>query len=154
MVLALAGDSTTTITNYAAGMLAMAVFAAQPCVAAIHSLEMRERRSAVFGGLRLNMPIGHGQQLKPTARLQLTSSHQFHDIRTGELRTFSPSGIELGAGRQGKPMLFLGGQEASEIQKKLGIGGTATTLLIVGGVVLVLLVIAAASTPPSVDFND
>jgi hypothetical protein len=142
------------ITKYAVGMLAMAVLAAHPCAAAVRGLEMSERRSSVFGGLRLNMPIGHGQQLKPTARLQLTSSHQSHDIRTGEVRTLSPAGIELGAGRQGKPMLFVGGQEAPEIEKKLGIGGTATTLLIVGGVVLVLLVVAAASTPPSVDFDD
>jgi hypothetical protein len=142
------------ITKFGVGMLALAVFAAQPCAATVHGLEMSERRSSVFGGLRLSMPIGHGQQLKPTARLQLTSNHQFHNIRTGEVRTFSPAGIELGAGRQGKPMLFVGGQETPEIEKKLGIGGTATTLLIVGGVVLVLLVVAAASTPPSVDFND
>ncbi|HWH17489.1 MAG TPA: hypothetical protein VNT77_04005 [Allosphingosinicella sp.] len=141
------------IAKYAAGILATAVLAAQPCAAAGQDFGTSERRSAAFGGLKLTMSLGHGQRLKPTARLQLTSTHQSRDVRTGEVRTFIPSGLEFGAAK-GKPMLLVGGQKTTDIEKKMGIGGTGTTLLIVGGVVLVLLVVAAASIPPSADFDD
>jgi hypothetical protein len=142
------------IVKYAVGLVATSLLAAQPCVAAdaFQDFDRDERRSAAFGGLKLNMPIGQGQRVKPTARLQLTTTHQLRDTRTGEVRAVTPAGLEFGASDKGKPMLFVGGRDAAAVKKELGIGGTTTTLLIVGGVVLVLLVVAAASTPPQVDY--
>jgi hypothetical protein len=138
------------IRKYAVGLAATCALAAQPCAAAgaFQDFGANERRSAAFAGLKLNVPMGQAKRAKPTARLQLTSTHQFRDSRTGEMRTLSPAGLELGASAQGMPVLFVGGQDAAAVNKELGIGGTATTLLIVGGVVLVLLVVAASSVPP------
>jgi hypothetical protein len=101
------------------------------------------------------MAIGQRQREKLAARLQVTSTHEFRDVRTGEVRTLRPSGLELGVAQTGKPMLTIGGREAPRINNKLGIGGgTGTTVLVVGGVVLLLLVVAAASGPPDIFPDD
>ena len=134
------------VGGYAAKLVATCVVAAQPFVAVAQDIDRNERRSAAFGGLKLSMPLGHGERVKPTARLQLTSSQQLRDTRTGEVRSFSPPGLEFGTSAKGKAMLFVGGQETGEIKKKMGIGRTGTTLLIVGGIVVVVVVAAAAAS--------
>jgi hypothetical protein len=81
---------------------------------------------------------------KPSARLQLTTTHSHRDIRTGSVDTFKAQGLEIGDAKGGKPTLYLNGQSTADAQKKLGIG-TGTALLKAGGAVLVLLVVALSS---------
>lgn len=142
--------------KYVGALLAVTMLAAQPCAAAedMRHFSNSERRSAAFGGVNIRLPLGQGVRSKPTARLQLTSTHTYRDNGSGAVRVFSPSGLELGASEKGKPTLYVGGQHPAEIKKKLGIGGTTTTLLVIGGVILILAVVAASSTPPQVDFDD
>jgi hypothetical protein len=81
---------------------------------------------------------------KPSARLQLTTTHSYRDARTGSVETFKAQGLEIGGTRGGNPTFYLNGQSTADAQKKLGIG-TGTALLIAGGAVLVLLVVAMSS---------
>lgn len=143
--------------KYVGAFIALTAVATQPCAAAddFRDIGGTERRSAVYGGATVRIPLGGAGRTKPSARLQLTSIHTSRNESSGAVRTFRPAGIELGAAGKGAPTLFINGQSSAEVEKKLGIGGsTVTTVLIVGGILLVLAVVAAANTPPQVDFDD
>jgi hypothetical protein len=100
--------------------------------------------------LKVSLPLGTHQPAKPTARLQLTYNQQLRDSRTGDVRTFSPPGLEFGASAKGKPMLFVGGQNAAEVERKLGVrGSTGKTILIVGGVLIVLVIVGSVLAAPA-----
>jgi hypothetical protein len=95
------------------------------------------------------MPLDEGRSRRPTARLQLTTMTSSRDS-AGAVTSRFARGVELGADRQGRAALSIGGQDVRQAEERLGIGGsTGTTLLIVGGVVLVVAVLAtvAAATP-------
>lgn len=143
------------IGRHVGALVAAAIFAIQPCAAAedFTGFNSSERRSAAFGGLNVRIPLSHSTKVKPRARLQLSTVHHLRDSRSGEVRTFRPAGLELGASKAGAPALYLNGQNSADAQKRLGIGGAGTTLLVVGGVLLVLVVVALASSPPQI-FDD
>ncbi|HEY0013575.1 MAG TPA: hypothetical protein VGB79_12085 [Allosphingosinicella sp.] len=138
-------------TYTAAGIAAAAMLAAQPCAAADDFRERRapETRSGGFAGISLRMPLDEGRSRRPTARLQLTTMMSSRDPAGAVTTRFAP-GVQLGADRQGRAALSIGGQDVRQAEERLGIGGsTGTTLLVVGGVVLVVFVLAsvAAATP-------
>ena len=136
------------VMKYAAGIVAAAVLAAQPCAAADDFRDMRapERRSGAFAGLSINVPLDRGIRRRPTARLQLTTTSTVRRA-DGATITYRAPGDELGAGRRGRPTYSIAGQNPAEMRERLGVGGsTGTTLLIVGGVVLVVLVLATVAS--------
>jgi hypothetical protein len=134
-----------------AALAAVTVLAAQPVAAAdLGKFDGDQRRGAAFGGLKVSLPLGAGARAKPAARLQLTYSQQLRDSRTGDVRTFSPPGLEFGASDAGKPMLFVGGQQAAEMKRTLGIRGKmGTTIAVVAGVVVVLVLLASVLAAPA-----
>jgi hypothetical protein len=135
----------------AAALAAMMALAAQPLAAAdLGSFNSDQRRGAAFGGLKVSLPLGTRERAKPAARLQLTYSRQLRDSRTGDVRTFSPRGLELGASGKGKPMLFVGGQQTTKMKRTLGIRGkTGTTIAVVAGVVIVLVIVGSVLAAPA-----
>lgn len=135
-----------TRVTQAAAIVAAGMLVAQPCSASdLGNSQTMLRQSAAFAGLNVRLPLGGAQKIKPTTRLQLTTSHTLRDERTGATQTFRPQGLEIGGARGGKPTLYLNGQSTADMDKKLGIGGTGTTLLVVGGVLIVLVVAAAVA---------
>jgi hypothetical protein len=135
--------STRVTAILAAGMLV-----AQPILASELHDGQTQRQSSAFAGLNIRLPLGEAGKAQPSARLQLTTSNTLRDERTGASHTFRAKGLEIGGSKGGKPILYLNGQSAADMQKKLNLGGTGTTLLIVGGVVLVLVVVAVATASP------
>lgn len=136
-----------SLTKAGAAIAALSL-GVQPCLAAdlANKLHATETRTAAFAGLQVRLPLGQKERAKPTARLQLSSTHYAREQTGGFVQIHRTSGLEFGAGKAGKPALFIGGQEAADVQKKLNIGGSTTTLLIVGGVVLAVVVLAAIAS--------
>lgn len=124
----------------------LAILGTQPCFAAqdVRPLRPGEQRSAGFAGAQIRMPLGGKSAAKPTARLQLGMTHSSRPMDfAAPARTYRVSALELGASHGGKPNLYVGGQRASDVQKRLGArGDSGTTLLIVGGVVVGLAILA------------
>jgi hypothetical protein len=117
---------------------AAGVLAAQPCAAAAGPGHFGEGRIASFAGVNVRMPLGQAGRNRPSARLQLTSSHHMRDARTGSVRTFKAKGLELGADRNGAPALYLNGQTTAEIKERAGLASsTPDTVWMVFGVALV-----------------
>ena len=132
-------------------MLAAGMLVAQPCAAnELRNGQSTLRQPSAFAGLNVRLPLGHARAVKPTARLQFTTSQTLRDERTGATQTFRAQGLEIGGAKGGKPTLYLNGQSTAGMKKKLGIGGTGNTVLIVGGVVLLVAIVAVvASGGPS-----
>jgi hypothetical protein len=127
---------------FVAGMLI-----AQPCAANdVGNGQSTLRQSSAFAGLNVRLPLGQAQKARPTARLQFTTSQTLREERTGATQTFKFQGLEIGGAKGGKPTLYLNGQSAADMEKKLCLGGTGNTLLIVGGVVLLVAVVAVVAT--------
>ncbi len=82
------------------------------------------------------MATGGSAKEKPTARLQLTTSHSIRESNAGAVRTFKAPGLEIGAAKSGKPALHLNGQSKAETEQKLGLNdgenGPVEIFLIVG----------------------
>ena len=143
-------------TGAAAGVAA-AMLIAQPCAAAedFRGTSGLERRASAFAGMNVRLPLGAAERSKPTARLQLTTAVTSRDSRTGGMETLRAQGLEIGAGKAGKPALFVGGQEASELKQKHGLKSTTGTILLVGAAVVVgIYLLAALTVPPQPDFDD
>ena len=109
---------------------------AQPCLAA-------ERQSSAFAGVTLRLPFGGGAESEASARLRVTSFHDYRDRRGAAVSSHRAEGIELGLTRLGKPAFYVGGQGLAETDPRLH-GKGKTTWLIVGGVVVVAVVVLAA----------
>ena len=109
---------------------------AQPCLAA-------ERQSSAFAGLTVRLPFGGAAESKASARLRVTSFHDYRDVRGATVSSHRPAGVELGLTRLGKPAVYVGGQRLAETDPRLH-GKGKTTWLIVGGVVVVAVVVLAA----------
>ncbi len=132
---------------------AMLMLSAQPCLAAddFRSIGAVERRSGAFAGMTLRVPMGR-QDVGATARLQLATVHQAYNPESRlSGRSWRASGLELGLSGSAKPTFYIGGRNASEVQKRLKMDGSGTTVLLVGGVVLlaVILLAAIASAAPT-----
>ena len=126
---------------------AMAVLCAQPCLAAddMRSTGAGERRSGAFAGMAVRLPMGTRHREAPTARLQLTTFHDYRDSSGATVRSYRPRGVELGFER-GRATYLVGGQDVLDIEKKLHAKGSTTTWLLVGGaLVLTLLVLNAVA---------
>lgn len=135
------------VTKYALSIAAAAMLAAQPSHAAEDFREGRatEVRAGGFAGLSLRLPLDGARSRRPTARLQVTGIRQMRDA-TGATRTTWAEGVQLGAGRGGRPALTIAGQDPFRSRDRLGLNGsTGTVLLIGGGVVLIVFVLAAVA---------
>jgi hypothetical protein len=121
----------------AAGALLM--LGAQPCLAAddMRGFGNIERRSGVFAGASVKMPLGSRKAARPSARLQLGMRHVQQDS-AGRLpvRAQQIGLLELGGAVGGKPALFVGGRNVAEVEKRHGLIGTTGTLLLLAGVAL------------------
>lgn len=102
-------------------------------------------RPSAFAGVSVRLPLGQKSAAKPQARLQLTT-YSVDSSKPWRTREFSPTGFELGLSRTGKPMLFAGGQNTAEVQRKMGLDRTTTILIVAGVAVAVVVLIAAAGS--------
>lgn len=120
---------------------------AQPAMAAedIGAVSAGERHSAAFAGLNLRLPLGRaGAGEKPSARFQLSMTHEYRDASGATLRRHQSRGLELGLGSKATPAYFVGGRKLGGEDARLRMSGGKTTWLIVGGVVVLAVVILAA----------
>jgi hypothetical protein len=125
---------------------------AQPGVAAElmgDGTPMPHRTSAFAGGtVRLALQ-GEARKLKPDARVHLGFAHQ-RGARGSTTGDFVVSGLSVGAGRKGKPTLFLGEAEALDIRNQLGVSTGGAIAIGVGITLLALVAVAAAAGPPDI----
>lgn len=124
--------------------LSLLVAAAQPCFAAddIRDIGSPRREAAAFAGANFRLEFGRATRPRPTARLQLGVTHSYGDIGpAAPTQVHMVRGIELGASGSGEPRFYLGGQDAREIGRRLGVNGSTRTILIVGGVLVVVVVV-------------
>jgi hypothetical protein len=133
---------------------------AQPCLAAgeIHSDGASERRSGAFAGVRLRLPLGEGNPERPSARLQLTASHEYRNAAGATLRSTRPDGIELGFRERSRLSWRIGGQDMGRQDERLGVSGSTKTILTIGAIIVVAVVmipiLTADEIPGPPDFND
>ena len=134
-----------TFLKYALAAAAAGLLAAQPCAAASNPRAWDERRISAFAGVNLRMPLGEAGA-RPSARLQLTTSYDARDARTGSVRSFRMQGLELGAGRSGSPSLYMNGRTSAQVREQLRLSGsTGDTVWIVFGVTLVAVAVLVLS---------
>ncbi len=131
-----------------AAAAAVAMLAAQPCLAAddFRGLGAGERQSAAFAGMRLRLPMGSANSERPSARLQLTTFHDYRDAAGAMVRSHRSPGMELGLDRFGRTSFQMAGQDMAQAQQRLGVSGSTRTALIIGGVVVVVLLLAAVTS--------
>jgi hypothetical protein len=127
-----------TLLKSAIAVAAIGLLAAQPCAAATGSAAWSDGRMSAFAGANVRLPLGGAKVARPSARLQLTTSYNVRDARTGSVQSYKSQGLEFGATRHGAPTFFMNGQSTAQIQKKFGMSGsTMNTVWIVLGVALV-----------------
>lgn len=98
-----------------------------------------EHRSGVFAGAALTVPFGRGTAARPRAGLRLTTTHQYRDGRSAEIeQRYRNPALELRFSGSGNPRIYVAGQSAAEMERRLGVNGS-TTWLIVGGVAVILV---------------
>jgi len=129
-------------------MSAAAMFVAQPCLAAQDYRETgaSERRSGVFVGLNVRIPMGQGNPESPSARMQLTTTHEDRNGAGAVVGADRPAGLELGLTRTGSTSLHIAGQDLRRTRERLALNGSTTTYLIIGGVVLAVIVLASVAS--------
>jgi hypothetical protein len=126
-----------TCHTYALAIAAAGLLAAQPCAAADDPAGWSERRIGAFAGVGVRMPLGTASRARPSARLQLSTSYNVRNLRTGALDSFKAQGLEIGAARGGGPTLHLNGRSLARSDRELALtGSTSNTVLIVLGVTL------------------
>ena len=135
-----------TFVKCAVAMAGAGLLAALPCAAAADPAPWNERQVSAFAGLNVRMSLGGAKPARPTARLQLTTSYDVRDARVGGVETFKPQGLELGAARNGAPILYVNGRTTAETQEKLRLSGSNNTVLIVFGVALVAVAVLVLVT--------
>lgn len=102
---------------------------------------------SAFAGLNVRMSLGESRPARPSARLQLTTSYNVRDVRTGSVRTFQAKGLEIGAAGNGAPTFYMNGQTLAELQENLRLSGsTSDTVWIILGVTLVAVTVLVLST--------
>lgn len=126
------------------GLAAGLMLAATPGLAAddYRMLEAGERRSALFAGAGLSVPLDR-RAAKPAARLQFGATHSYRSVGAPE-RTYRAAIVELGLGQRGRPALAFAGQELPELRDRLGLSSTGTALAVVGGLAAIALIAVAA----------
>ena len=134
-----------------ATLAAAAMLLAQPCFAAsaFHQSGAGERRSGAFVGLSARLPLGTARPARPSLRLRLANADDPRMSIGARSRSPGGAGLEIGLGRSGSPVYFVGGRELRQAENRHQ-AKSSTTWLIVGGVVVTLLVLAAvASAQPT-----
>lgn len=125
---------------------ALTLLCAQPCLAAE---DMRftgaagEKRSGAFAGVTVRMGIGTRLAERPTARLQLTTFHDYRDTRGASTGSYRPRGLELGFDG-GRPTYLVGGRDMRQVRERLNASGSTKTWLLVGGALVLTVVVLAA----------
>ena len=101
----------------------------QPVLAADAFRDMgpQEQRSGAFAGLNFSVPLGSREAAKPSARLQLTTDHQYRSASS--FRSVRPDGIELGLTGKGDADVAVGGARLADTEKKLGLTGMSDWIL-------------------------
>jgi hypothetical protein len=145
--------------KYAAAAASAAMLIAQPCFAAgeLQSDGATERRSGAFAGVRLRLPLGEGNPERASARLQLTTSHEYRNASGATVRSIRPDGIELGLRDRSRLSWRIAGQDMGRQDERLGVSGSTKTLLTIGVIivaVVVLIPVLTADELPVPDFND
>ena len=107
----------------AASMLSQPVLAAD----AFRDMGPQERRTGAFAGLNFKMPLGTRAAVRPSARLQLTTSHDYRSA--AGVRSYRPAGLEFGLTAKGRPDMFVGGARIADTEKRLGLTGGADWVL-------------------------
>jgi hypothetical protein len=126
----------SSMRTAAAAACAAALFTAQPILAA-------ERQSAAFAGATVRVPFGGGADRKASARLRVTSFHDYRDVRGAVVQSHRPAGLELGFTGLLKPAVFVGGRPLAQAEPRLH-GKGKTTWIVVGGVVVLAIVVLAS----------
>ena len=121
---------------------------AQPCLAAsdLRDTAATERRSSAFAGVRLRLPMGEGNPERPSARLQLTTFHDYRDASGAMVHTNRPDGLEFGVGERRRLSLRIAGQDIARQEERLGVDGSTKTIIIIGAVVLAAIVLIPVLT--------
>ncbi|HLL58814.1 MAG TPA: hypothetical protein VK391_02865 [Allosphingosinicella sp.] len=131
-----------TLLKSAIAVAAIGLLAAQPCAAATGSAAWSDGRMSAFAGANVRLPLGGAKAARPSARLQLTTSYNVRDARTGAVQSFRAQGLEFGATGNGAPTFYMNGQSTAQMQKKLQLSGsTKNTVLIIFGVALVAVTV-------------
>jgi hypothetical protein len=140
------GESAVTLVRCAAAIAAAGLLAAQPCAAASDPGGWEERRASAFAGVNVRMSLGGAKPARPSARLQLSTSYDVRNSRTGAVTPFKAHGLELGAAGDGAPALYMNGRSTAEIRQDLRLSGsTAGTVAIVFGVALIAVTVLVLS---------
>ena len=113
-----------------------------------------ELRTAAFVGGTLRLGFGTRRPEKPQAALAMGFAHRTTDRGAAAFsaRDFRVSGLQLGAGRPGKPSLRIGGSEVGELGDRLGVS-TGGAIAIGAGVTLLALVAIVAASNPMENFD-
>jgi hypothetical protein len=142
------GESEMRVLKKIAAASAAAMLISQPCLAADDHRDIgaRERRSGAFAGLNVRLPMGKGNPGKASAKVQLTTLHQYRTGAGAVVRAYRPDGLELGLSRSGGASLSIAGQDLRRANERVALKGSTTTYLIVGGVLLAVVVLAMVAS--------
>lgn len=116
----------------AVSMLSQPVLAAE----AFRDTGRVEQRNGAFAGFNFKVPLGTRAAAKPSARLQLTTVHDYR--AASGVRSHRPAGLEVGLTAKGRPDMFVGGARLADTQKRLGLSGGTDWILPVGLLVAVV----------------
>jgi hypothetical protein len=146
-------EKTMRRLRHAAAAAAAATLIAQPGLAAtdVRGDGAAERRSGAFAGVRLRVPIGARNQERPSARMQLTTVHDYRTAAGATVRSFRPDGLEFGAGQRGRLAVRIAGQDIGRLEERLPASGSTRTILIVGAVVVAAIVLIPVLTAYYID---
>jgi hypothetical protein len=111
-----------------AAALAAALLASGPCLAAqdLRPAEGPQARTAGFAGGSIRLPLGGSTKARPVARLRLGTMRS-----AGGQAEFRRGGLELGLAGKSAPQLYIGGEKSAELQRRLGVNGSAYTAVVV-----------------------
>lgn len=134
--------------NNFVSMLAIAGLIASPASASVRDAAFADSgdrsvaRTSTFAGVsyRVGLETTTG---KPTGVASLQLAAMTHASGSAQMR-FS-DGLQLRAGKSGKPALHLAGQDIGELNRKAELDGTGTALVI-GGVVLLAVIVAVVAS--------
>ena len=130
------------LASYGLSFLAAGLVAAQPCAAAELEAGDGSRRSGMFAGAYVRVPLGPRGPAREEARagLSFASTHVYRgaDASGGE-RRLQADIVDIGMFRSGRPSLMVAGRQLVDERGRLSLkdgGGVPTWAIVVGAVVL------------------
>jgi hypothetical protein len=125
-------------------LAAAGLLAAQPCAAAELSPLEGSRRTGLYGGIYLRLPIGPDRQNARTG-LSFGPTRIYRTAHGGERRTQIDL-VDLGMVRSGRPSLTIGGRELIDERGRLSLRGDGVSpaaivvgLVVVAGIAYLLI---------------